>query len=158
MNGGRLEVTGCVLHAQSFTVAQLRDLPDPIEDISTRIPGRRGSGVLLQTLLAEVEVSAEARFVTLRSDDLEFSATVPLEATAEAVIVFGDGNRPLPRDQGGPVRFYIPDAARCTTAAVDQCANVKHLGSIELSTDERTDTRPKSSGEHEALHRREQHP
>jgi len=59
---------------------------------------------------------------------------------------------PIDVDKGGPFRFYIPNAAECAIAEVDECANVKYLDRIELTVGPGKDTRPKTKRAHKELH------
>ena len=63
---------------------------------------------------------------------------------------------PLPREQGGPVRFLIRDPAQCHTSELDDCANVKYLDRIELSVRKGRDTRPADEAAHRLLHKAQQ--
>ena len=59
---------------------------------------------------------------------------MPLNLVRErALLIYALDGRPLPDKFGGPVRFFVPDAAVCGAAAVDTCANVKRLTSLEVS-------------------------
>ena len=58
-----------------------------------------------------------------------------------ASVIYELDGEPLPISAGGPIRFYIPDHAACHTAEVDECANVKFVDLIELSTGKGLDTR-----------------
>ena len=63
----------------------------------------------------------------------------------------GDGRLGL--EDGGPIRFLVRDPSVCNTGELDECANVKYLCRIELTTRRGRDTRPVNDDEHEALHR-----
>ena len=52
-----------------------------------------------------------------------------------------------------PIRFLIRDPAACRTDELDDCANVKFVDRIELTTSKGHDTRPENEAEHERLHR-----
>lgn len=128
-----LVVTGDVAESLDLDFAALSALPGQVEDIGTLIAGREGGAVPLGSVLAAAGVGERATHLTLTSTDGKFSAGVPLEGVRDAVIAYRLGDAPLPAQYGGPLRFLIPDAARCGLAEVDTCANVKFLGSIDVS-------------------------
>jgi 2-dehydropantoate 2-reductase len=98
--------------------------------------------VELRSLLAEVGVGPGATHVTVSADSGSFQASVPLATVAEAIIIFGLGGDLLPKSEGGPLRFFIPDVARWAGQGVDHCANVKRLEMITLTKGPGPDTRP----------------
>jgi hypothetical protein len=68
---------------------------------------------------------------------------VPLaEVIDHAVIIYGLDQQPLPAEQGGPMRFLIPDVTVYGIGEVDACANVKFLSRIETSVGRGPDSRP----------------
>lgn len=151
-----LRVEGSVQNPRSFTFADLAELPGQIDDIGTLIPGRQGGGVQLRAVLEAAGFAARATHLTLQATDGKFSASVPLaEIIDRGIIVYRQGESPLPVAQGGPLRFYIADVASCTLADVDACANVKFLGRIQVGMAPGVDTRPTTVQAHEALHARE---
>ncbi len=147
-----LRIEGAVLSQATLTFEDLAALPDQIADISDHIPGRNDGGVLLRSVLNRAGLKPNVTHLTCESTDGGFSSSVPLSAVREAIIAYRLGDAPLPADKGGPIRFYIPDAAACDAAEVDQCANVKYLGRLILSVGARYDTRPQSPEEHAELH------
>src|ERR1700740_2079324 len=52
----------------------------------------------------------------------------------------------------GPIRFLVRDPTVCHTGELDECANVKYLSRIELTTRRGRDTRPTTEAEHQGLH------
>ena len=83
-------------------------------------------------LLGDVEIDEGAELVLSSSTD-GFSATLPLDAAVEVGLVwFAGTDGPLTKEQGGPFRFLIPNAAECKTAVLDTCANVKFVDRIEV--------------------------
>jgi DMSO/TMAO reductase YedYZ molybdopterin-dependent catalytic subunit len=113
-----------------------------IDDVSQFERSRSGKAITLSGLLDRAAPTAEATHVTLHSDD-GFSASLPIADVRDIGIVLfeqSDGE-PLDSRSGGPYRFLIPNAARCRTADLDACANVKHLVRIELTTGAGRDTR-----------------
>jgi len=111
--------------------------------------GATRAGVFLKSILSRVRPRPSVRYITLRSPSDQFFVCVPIEGIAErAVILATTGGEPMDRKEGGPFRFYIPGAPACQTAAIDACANVKHLEEIILSEGPLQDTRPASKEEH----------
>lgn len=143
MNTVTLRVVGEVVTPRQFSFDDLAALPHQIPDISVLAPGRRGRAVRLRALLDETGLGERATYLTLYADDGEYSASVPLDAVIDhAVVIYGLDNQPLPAEQGGPMRFLIPDVTVCGIGEVDACANVKYLSSIEASDGPGPDTRP----------------
>ena len=156
MENPTLHVTGAVDTPRTFTFADLAALPAQLPDVGTLIPGRQGGAVRLRHLLDAVSPQPQATHLTLHATDTTFSASVPLDAVIDrAVIVYRLADAPLPTAQGGPLRFLVADVEACGIAEVDACANVKFLGTIELTHGPGADTRPSSVQEHEALHEHE---
>jgi DMSO/TMAO reductase YedYZ molybdopterin-dependent catalytic subunit len=142
--GKALEVTGQVARPGMFDFEALARLPAQVEDIGTLVLGRKGGGVRLSALLAAAQPQPGVTHITLESDDEAFSASVPLEAVADAgVVLYRLGSQALPPQQGGPFRFLITDAQTCATSGVDLCANVKFVGRMTLSSGPGRDTRPR---------------
>ena len=128
-----LRVEGEVRAPRGFGFDDLARLPGQITDVGALVAGRKGAAVPFLSVLDAVGVDAGARRVTLQSEDGKFSQDAPLEALRTAVLVYRLGDQPLPADQGGPVRFLIPNLEECATGGVDRCTNVKALGRIVLS-------------------------
>ena len=151
-----LTIDGLVERPLSLTFADLDGLPEAarIADVSRFHPKRRGDGVTLDALLDRVGVRPEANYVTLHADRDDFHVSVPLGPLREqGVVVYRLGDGRLGIEEGGPVRFLIRDPSACHTGELDECANVKYLSRIELTTRRGRDTRPTTEAEHEALHR-----
>jgi DMSO/TMAO reductase YedYZ molybdopterin-dependent catalytic subunit len=127
-----LRVDGNVATPRSLGFDELAGLPDQVADVGALVPGRRGGGVRLAAILDAVGRVPDARFAQLRSTD-GFSAWVPLDAVAQALVVYRLGDGPLPEADGGPLRFLIPDVEKCGVAGLDTCANVKRLGTVTLA-------------------------
>lgn len=145
MESPALRVEGEVRTPRAFRFADLATLPEQIMDIGTLIPGRQGGGVWLRALLDATDVGERATYLTLHATDGQFSASVPIEAVRDhAVVLYRLGNEPLPVEQGGPMRFLITNVEACGIGEVDACANVKFLGTIELTEGPGVDTRPTS--------------
>lgn len=152
-----LRIEGEVGQVRSFSFTDLTTLPDQVTDISQLIPGREGGGVRLRSLLDQVHPAADATYITLKSTDGKFSASVPLEAVQDAIIAYRLGAEPLPEKKGGPFRFFIPNVEECAIGGVDACANVKFLGTMQLSHNPGADNRPTSELDHEEHHTKEGH-
>lgn len=127
-----LRVEGAVGRPRVFGFDELAALADQVPDVGALAPGREGGAVRLRSLLAAVAPAADAVRVTLVSLDGKFTSSAPLEALAEAVLVYRLGDGPLPADRGGPVRFLVPHLEECGFPGVDRCTNVKALGSIRI--------------------------
>lgn len=137
-----LAVEGEVEAPRVFGAAELAALPDQVPDVGQVVPGRQGVGVRLRALLASVRARPAARFVTLLADARKFSASVPLEAVLDGIIIYRLGSEALPAKMGGPFRFLIPAAPECHAGEIDACANVKFLERIQLGAEKGADTRP----------------
>lgn len=151
-----LTIDGMVERPLSLSFADLDALPDTarVADVSRFQPKRRGDGVTLDALLDRAGVHPEANYVTLHADRDDFHVSVPLTPVREqGVVVYRLGDGHLTIDEGGPIRFLIRDPSVCHTGELDECANVKYLSRIELTTRRGRDTRPTTEDEHEALHR-----
>ena len=118
-------------HEQLFAAP----LASRVEDIGTLVPGRRGAGVLFPWIASQIDVPAEATWVTLESTDGHFAASLERGDLDAALLVHADGERPFEESDGGPFRLYIP-------GATDACGNVKHLGRVTFSSEPGADTRP----------------
>lgn len=147
-----LRIEGAVETACELGFAELRGLPGQIEDVCAVVAGRTGGAVTLRAVLRTVRLDSRADHLTVEADDGAFAASVPLDAVADAVLVYRTGESPLPRAEGGPVRLLIPDAARCGRAEVDTCANVKYVATLRLDIGRGRDTRPTTRDEHAAVH------
>jgi DMSO/TMAO reductase YedYZ molybdopterin-dependent catalytic subunit len=151
-----LTIDGLVERSASLSFADLDALPEAarVPDVSRFHPKRRGDGVELDALLDRVGVRPEANYVTLHADRDDFHVSVPLGPLREqGIVVYRLGDGRLGIDDGGPIRFLIRDPSACHTGELDECANVKYLSRIELTTRRGRDTRPATEAEHESLHR-----
>lgn len=131
----------------AFTTAE------QVPDVSRFHPNRRGAGVTLEALLARVRPKPSATYLTLHATADDFHASVPLAAVrGEGIVVYRLEGGPLPAQHGGPVRFLIKDPAACHTDELDDCANVKFVDRIELTSGKGHDTRPDTDEDHAELH------
>jgi DMSO/TMAO reductase YedYZ molybdopterin-dependent catalytic subunit len=157
MSQAVLTVDGEVANPQRLSQADFAaiDAAYQITDVSRLDPKRKGRAVRLTGVLALVGVRPSAKYLTLHATADDFHASVPLEAVRErGILIYELDGKPLPVSAGGPVRFYIPDYAACHSAEVDECANVKFVDRLELSTEPGRDNRPHDDKEHEALHQK----
>jgi DMSO/TMAO reductase YedYZ molybdopterin-dependent catalytic subunit len=153
-----LVVDGAVAKPLRLRFDDLAAFPpaDRVEDVSRFHPTRKGSGVTLEAVLRLAEVSPEARYITLHADRDDFHVPVPLEeARGEGIVVFHLDGKPLDQAHGGPIRFIIRDPSACHTGELDDCANVKYLSRMEVTTGRGRDTRPTTDAEHAALHEKQ---
>ncbi len=150
-----LKIEGVVEHPLALGWAELEQSPETahVADVSRIIPGRTGSGVSLDALLERARPLDSADHVTLHADRDDFHVSVPLELLrGQGIVVYRVGDRPLPPENGGPIRLLIRDPSACHTGELDDCANVKYLSRVELTQGRGRDTRPTTEGEHAALH------
>lgn len=153
-----LVVDGAVANPLRLGFDDLAGLPeaDQIPDVSPHHPGREGHGIDLRALLRLAGPKNEARFLTLHADRDDFHVSIALDAIRDrGMVVYRLGDGPLETSRGGPIRFLVRDPATCHTAELDECANVKYLSRIELTTGRGRDTRPEDEAAHAALHGRE---
>jgi DMSO/TMAO reductase YedYZ molybdopterin-dependent catalytic subunit len=156
-----LKVEGLVEHPLALRFEDLAGFPAPsqVPDVSRFQPTRQGDGVALEALLERTRPRPEANYLTLHADHDDFHVSIPLQAVrGEAIVVYKLGDRPLGPEHGGPIRFLIRDPAACHTDELDDCANVKFLSRIELSSRRGRDTRPADESAHAALHANETSP
>lgn len=150
-----LKVDGEVAKPLNLSYEDLRGIaaPHQIKDVSALVPNRTGAAVTLEGILSVVGVHETARFLGLHSSHDDFHASVPLaEVRSRGLVIYQKDGAPLRRDQGGPVRFFIPGHARCKTAEIDQCANVKFVDHIELTVERGYDNRPDDEEKRAELH------
>jgi 2-dehydropantoate 2-reductase len=151
----RLQIDGEVNQPLELTHADLAVFAaaDRVDDVSQVDPQRPGRAVRLSALLDRAGAKSTAAWLTLHAARDNFHASVPLAAVRErGLIIFERDGQPLPEKAGGPFRFLVPDFAACQTAEVDECANVKFVDRIELTTQRGFDNRPQDETEHARLH------
>jgi DMSO/TMAO reductase YedYZ molybdopterin-dependent catalytic subunit len=151
-----LVIDGLVERPLRLTLDDLDALPElaRVADVSRFHPKRRGDGVTLEAILERAGARPEANYATLHADRDDFHVSVPLEPLREqGIVVYRLGEGRLGIEDGGPIRFIVRDPSVCHTGELDECANVKFLSRIELTTRRGRDTRPTTEAEHEALHR-----
>jgi DMSO/TMAO reductase YedYZ molybdopterin-dependent catalytic subunit len=151
-----LTIDGAVERRLQLSRADLDGLPEAahVRDVSRIHPQRQGDGVELAAILERAGVLPEANYLTLHADRDDFHVSIPLAPVRDqGIVVYRLGEGPLGAERGGPVRFLVRDPSACHTGELDECANVKYLSRIELTTRRGRDTRPASEDAHAALHR-----
>jgi DMSO/TMAO reductase YedYZ molybdopterin-dependent catalytic subunit len=154
-----LTIDGAVEQALRLTCADLDALPEfaRVHDVSRIHPKRQGDGVELSAILDRAGVHPEANYLTLHADRDDFHVSIPLQPVRDqGIVVYRLGDGPLGAEHGGPIRFLVRDPSACHTGELDECANVKYLSRIELTTRKGRDTRPADEAEHAELHRAQQ--
>jgi DMSO/TMAO reductase YedYZ molybdopterin-dependent catalytic subunit len=151
-----LTVDGAVERPLRLTLSDLDALPEAarVRDVSRFDSKRRGDGVALEVILEQARIHPEANYLTLHADRDDFHVSVPLQPVRDqGVIVYRLGSERLGLEHGGPIRFLIRDPSACHTGELDECANVKYLSRIELTSRRGRDTRPTTDEAHDTLHR-----
>lgn len=154
----RLQIDGEVTKPLELSLPDLAaiDAAWQVPDVSRVDPKRKGKAVKLAGLLALANPHPSATYLTLHASADDFHASVPLDSVRErGLLIYEIDGQPLPLSAGGPFRFYIPDFAACHSAEVDECANVKFVDRIELSSSKGLDNRPEDEKQHADLHHRE---
>lgn len=153
-----LQVDGYVRRPANLTVEDLSRLDRQwqIADVGQLVPGRQGRAVRLEGLLQYVNVEPAAHYLGLHAAVDDFHASIPLaDVRASGILIYRLADGPLPADQGGPFRFLIPDPAACHAAEVDECANVKFIDRLELTSKKGHDNRPQDEQQHARLHEKD---
>jgi len=121
-----LTVDGLVRNPLGLTYADLRAVPEQIEDVGARAPGRKGAGLPVGAVLRKADPNPSAGQVTFHSADGGFEASVSIqEARERGILIYRLGEDPLPEGLGGPVRLVIPGTE-------DACNNVKRVVRVEV--------------------------
>lgn len=150
-----LRIDGEVACPMTLSFADLAALDEQyqIRDVSRLIPKRHGDAVQLAGLLALVRPNNGVDYLGLHSSQDNFHASIPLEPVRDqAIVIYRLNGQPLSIEDGGPVRFYIPNHSHCHTSEIDECANVKFVDHIELTRGRGFDNRPTDEDEHARLH------
>lgn len=111
----RLSVDGLVTTPRSFTLNELRTLPETAltKDFQCvtgwRVPDVHWRGVLLRDVLAAVRPTASARAVEFGSYDGLYteSLTMPEAMRADVLVAYDMLGAPITAAHGGPVRLYV---------------------------------------------------
>lgn len=113
----QLSLTGCVTKPKTWTVSELRNLPQSRITIDIHCVTRWSkldvefTGVLLETLLAHCDVSPSGKYVSFgaRSDRRHStSLTLATALTQKTLIALEVDGAPLGTDHGGPIRNIVP--------------------------------------------------
>jgi DMSO/TMAO reductase YedYZ molybdopterin-dependent catalytic subunit len=153
-----LRIDGEVQTARELTFEDLKeiDASHQIVDVSQFDPKRQGDAVKLTGLLELVGVNGSAKYIGLHGTLDNFHASIPLDPVRDrAFVIYRLNGEPLDVKAGGPFRFYIPDHAACHADEIDECANVKFVDHIELTSERGFDNRPDDDEEHAKLHKKE---
>jgi DMSO/TMAO reductase YedYZ molybdopterin-dependent catalytic subunit len=111
----RLSVTGLVVRPRTFTLADLRAMPQTtlVRDFQCvtgwRVRKVPWSGVLLSHLLSEAGPADRARAVSFRSFDGAYTESLTLEQAmrADVLVALTMYGKPVTPEHGGPVRLYV---------------------------------------------------
>ena len=153
-----LRFEGAVERPVGLTFEDLSGMPEEaqVADVSRFQPTRKGDAVTLEVLLGLAGPEPGATHVTLHADRDDFHVSIPLEVIrGQGLIVYKCGGGRLAPEQGGPIRLLIRDPSACHAGELDECANVKYLSRIELTSGRGRDTRPADDAAHRALHERQ---
>ena len=146
-----LTIDGAVDRPLRLTRGDLDSLPPSAHvcDVSRIHPKRQGDGVEIRAILEQAGVHADANYLTLHADRDDFHVSIPLQPVRDqGIVVYRLGDGPLGSEHGGPIRFLVSDPSACNTGELDECANVKYLSRIELTTRRGRDTRPADEAQH----------
>ncbi|KPI16236.1 oxidoreductase molybdopterin binding protein [Actinobacteria bacterium OK074] len=111
----RLKIDGLVDHPKTYTLADLRALPQTrlVHDVQCvtgwRVPKTPFEGVRLSTLLEDAGVSSAAGAVRFSCFDGAYteSLTVDQARRSDILVALKMQDKPLSHDHGGPVRLYV---------------------------------------------------
>ncbi len=153
-----LGIRGEVASPRELTFADLAaiDAKYQIADVSALAGGRKGTAVMLEGLLQVAGAKATAKYLGLHAAADNFHASIPLDGVrSKAFLIYQLDGQPLSVKAGGPCRFFVPDHLACRSAEIDECANVKFVDTLELTTGKGDDNRPHDDAAHAALHANE---
>ena len=153
-----LRIDGEVEASRELTYGDLQalDASHQLIDVGQFNPKRQGDAVKLSGLLELVKAKGSAKYIGLHGTLDNFHASIPLEPVRDrAFVIYRVNGKPLDVKAGGPFRFYIPDHAACHADEIDECANVKFVDHIELTSERGFDNRPFNDIEHSKLHAKE---
>ncbi|WP_367324299.1 molybdopterin-dependent oxidoreductase [Streptomyces sp. HUAS ZL42] len=111
----RLTVDGLVDHPKTYTLADLRALPQTrlVKDVQCvtgwRVPDTPFEGVQLSRLLDAAGVGAKAKAVRFTCFDGAYSESLTLDQArrADVLVALRMQDKDLGHDHGGPVRLYV---------------------------------------------------
>lgn len=131
----RLEVTGLVAQPTSYTLAQLRGMPQKslVRDFQCvtgwRVPEVHWKGVGLADILDLATPLPNATAIRFRSFDGEYTESLTLEQARrdDVIVALEMLGKAVTHDHGGPVRMYV--------APMYGYKSTKWLSGIELTAD-----------------------
>jgi DMSO/TMAO reductase YedYZ molybdopterin-dependent catalytic subunit len=141
-------VEGQCWRPQGFSHLDLSEIHEyyQVEDVSKVVDGFTGKAVRLRKVVDIAGPDYGTRWLTVESMDGEFSVCLPLAETVRtALLIYERGGKPIPFEEGGPVRFVVPFHP-------DGCVHVKSVGKLLITREPGRDTRPATRQQHEALH------
>nr|QIY94907.1 molybdopterin-dependent oxidoreductase [Streptomyces sp. S1D4-11] len=111
----RLTIDGLVDHPRSYTLADLRALPQTriVHDVQCvtgwRVPGTPFEGVRLSHLLDAAGVKAKGRAIRFTCFDGAYTESLTLQQARRPDILVAHRmqDKPLGHNHGGPVRLYV---------------------------------------------------
>ncbi|MFI9807026.1 molybdopterin-dependent oxidoreductase [Streptomyces sp. NPDC052301] len=111
----RLKIDGLVDHARTYTLADLRALPQTrlVRDVQCvtgwRVPGTPFEGVRLSRLLDLAGVRSSARAVRFTCFDGTYTESLTLAQArrADVLVALRMQDEDIGHDHGGPVRLYV---------------------------------------------------
>jgi hypothetical protein len=118
---------------QQLSPDDLAKLPGQTDDVAQRFPGRRGRAVALSQVLAAAGASGQGDLLLISSDGA-FQVPLSRAEVGAALVLYELAGKPLPEDQGGPLRLLVHGPEKCRRHGEDPCANVKDLGEIRVGS------------------------
>ncbi|MFF7754805.1 molybdopterin-dependent oxidoreductase [Streptomyces sp. NPDC007971] len=111
----RLTIDGLVDHPRTYTLADLRTLPQTrlVKDVQCvtgwRVPGTPFEGVRLSRLLDEAGVRPTAKAIRFTCFDGTYSESLTLDQARrpDILVALRMQDRNIGHDHGGPVRLYV---------------------------------------------------
>ncbi|BCA53178.1 2-dehydropantoate 2-reductase [Nitrospira sp. KM1] len=135
---GMIRIDGLVVTPVSFDRTAIDQLhrEHHVEDVGALMPGMQGRAIKVQALLDIPALQVQADHVTFHSLDGKYAATLTIQqAKTFGLLLYERDGMPLTEHSGGPFRLITPGLG-------DLCANVKHVGRIEIVRGTGKDTRP----------------
>ena len=126
LSAERIELTLADGSARLLDRDLLLSLDDPVDDVSTIIPDRKGAAARISSLWRALELPAAGHVVIVAADGFA-SEPVPVDTLCQGVLLHTLEGRPLAADKGGPFRLLIPAQANPPSGA---CANVKAVARL----------------------------
>lgn len=131
-----VRVTGLVARPTHLGVPDLDAASSVVEDAGSVAEGAVGTAIPVSAIMAQVRLSAEARYCTVSSMDGAYRASIPVADLREGGwLAFRLGAEPLPAEQGGPYRLTVAQGSTL-------CWNVKHVGELRFTAAKEPDSVP----------------